>query len=102
VFAVAVADHQRTDLVTVLPLGDPVAALHNGTGTFQPRDVGSAGRHRVAAHALQAVGTVDTGGSDADQHLARFWFGHGTCGRNQHVGSTRLSDLDDSLGSGYV
>ena len=98
VFAVAVADHQGTDLVAILPLGNAVATLDDGAGAFQAGDVRRAGRHRIAPHALQAIGAVHAGGGDADQHFARFRFGHRADARDQHLRTAGRIDLDDCLG----
>src|SRR3984885_813867 len=102
VLAVAVADHQRADLVAVLPLSDAWAEFHHDAGAFQAGNVGRTRRHRVAAHALQAVCAVDAGAGNADQHLAGFRFRYGTRGGHQHLGAAGLPDLDDGLRGGDV
>jgi hypothetical protein len=98
VFAVPVADHQRADLGADLPLSDALARFHHRARAFEARDVRRAGRHRVAAHALQAIGAVDPGGGDPDQHLAGLRLGHGPGHRHQHFGPAGRLDPDNSLG----
>jgi hypothetical protein len=102
VFAVPVADHQCAHLVADLPLSDTLARLHHRARAFEAGDVRRAGRHRVAPHALQAIGAVDPGAGDPDQHLAGFRLGHRPGRRHQHFGPAGRLDLDDGLGRGDI
>ena len=45
-------------------------------GHLEPKNVGSAGRRRVHALALEDVGTVHPGGGDLDEHFAHPWLRH--------------------------
>ena len=76
IFAIAVGDQERADLVAGLPPLTPSPSLDDRPRAFEAGDVAGAGRHRVAAHALQAIGAVDPRRGDADQHLAGFRLGH--------------------------
>ena len=97
VFAVSVANHQRADLIAIPPCGDVLTAFHDRTGAFQAWDVGRAGRHRVAAHALKAVRAVHPTGGDADQHLPCLRLRHRAPHGHQHLGPARPADLDHGL-----
>ena len=101
-FAVAVADHQRANLVADLPFGNALAGLHDCSRAFETGDVGGAGRHRIAAHPLQAIGSVDPGGGDPDQHLPSLRFRHRPGRRHQHLRPAGRFDLDDGLSGGNV
>src|SRR6516165_2959356 len=67
ILTVTIADQKGADLVAFMPLADAVAKLDDRTRAFEPRNVRRAGRHRIAALALQAIGAIDPGGGDADQ-----------------------------------
>jgi hypothetical protein len=102
ILARPVADHQRADLVADPPPGNPLAGLDHDARAFEARDIRSVGRHRIAPHALQAIGTVDPGSGDPDQDLTGCRLGHRTGRRHQHLGPAGRFDLDVGLGSGDV
>jgi hypothetical protein len=102
ILAIPVADQQRADLVADPPLGDTIAGLDDRARTFEPGNVRRPGRHRIAPHPLQAIGAVDPGGGDPDQHFAGLRLGHGADCGHQHLGSARRLDLDHGLRCGDV
>jgi hypothetical protein len=74
VFGVAAANDQGHDRVGFLPARNAVTARDDRAGDFESGNVGGPGRWRIEAHALHDVRSVDAGGSDLDQDLARARF----------------------------
>ena len=70
------------------PPGDAVADTVNGTGDFEPQNVGGSRRRRIPAAALQHVGTIDARGRHLDQDFARNRLRLRTLDRHEHVGFT--------------
>ncbi len=69
ILGVAAAGHQRADPIAGFPFIHACAGGDDGAGHLEPWYVGCAGRWRVAALALQDVGSVDAGRGDLDQNL---------------------------------
>jgi len=62
--------NERTDLIALAPLRHAGTELDYRSGYFQTRQIGCAGRRRVRAGALEAIGTIYAGCRDANQHFA--------------------------------
>jgi len=71
--------------------GNPLAHLDHLARTLEPEDRRCAGRRRVEALALQQIGSVHTGGGDADAQ-----------GTGQERRRLDLSDAQHRLVSGLV
>ena len=100
VLGVPAAGEQRADLVAHRRIGHALPDRRDGSGHFQPRDVGSAGGRRVVALALHRVGPIDPGRRHLDQHLARTGSRHRPGRDPQRLGRTGLRDVDDAHGLG--
>lgn len=85
-------------LITLAPLRYTLAHPDYRARTLEPQNIGRTRRHRIAPHALQAIGAVDPGSGDADQDLARLRLRHPPGRRSQHLRPARLLDRDHGLG----
>ena len=94
---VPAAREQGADLVADSERRHTVTQSCNLTGTLQPEDVGRAGWRLVEALPLEQVGSVHTGGLDADEHFARAGFGVGPLHDLQSVHFTGFIDDDIRL-----
>ena len=71
VFGIAAAGNQRADPVAGLPARDAFADGFDLAGDFKAQRVGRARRRRIAAGALDKVGTVYPRRVNPDQNLSR-------------------------------
>ena len=74
------------------------AALQDLAGDFQAEDLGFTGRRRIAAHPLQQVGPVDSGGADAHEQVAGSRLRIGHVAELQHLGTAGRLDDDGAHG----
>jgi hypothetical protein len=100
---VAAAGHERADLVAGRPAADSRRRPPRPYPPPRARNVGGPRRRRIAATPLHDVGTIDAGGANLDQDVARAWRQVGTLSPDEHIGSPGFTNLDrnhDSLSSG--
>ena len=98
VFRIAAAIGQGADLVADLPRRDIGTDRHDLARDFQAQDRAGAGRRRVGALALGDIGTVHTGGLDADQHLIGLRGWERALGEPHHLGSAGAVHLNEGHG----
>ena len=76
IFGIAAGSDERAYCVAFAQIRDAFAERYDVPGDLQPRHVAFAGRRRIFAGALQAIGTIDAGGGHLDQHFARAGLRH--------------------------
>ncbi len=100
VLRVAAAGRERADLVADAPRRDVRTDCGDRARDLESDDRRRAGRRRIVAQALDAIGAVDPGVADADQHVAGARLRHRSFGHAEHVGGAGLAHRDVAHGRG--
>jgi hypothetical protein len=79
-----------------LQVGDALADGHDVARALEAEDVRGPRRRVVVALPLQEVGTVDAGGGDPDQDLARCGLGGGTVDDLEGIDAARCGGSDSA------
>ena len=95
VFRIAAAAQQGADPVAQAPARDAVAQRVDLARDFKPQNAGRTGWRRIAALALEQIGTVHAGRAHADADLAGTGLWRRMLGQVQRLGGSAAAlDLD--------
>jgi hypothetical protein len=94
--------HQGANLVADVPHANGIAFCHHFAGDLQARQIRGVGRHGIVAAALQDIGPVHARGGHADEDLVRLGRRNRALHWREHLGATRLRNLDGPHGRGNL